>query len=90
MGLQSWVQGKLGLTAQDRQSIFRLFGSFNANKIGLSDDKFIEEGYEKNVDVLNFITKNGVTLQVTVLRDSVLRFRYATTGIFGKDFSSLF
>ena len=51
MGLQSWVQGKLGLTAQDRQSIFRLFGSFNANKIGLSDEKFIEEGDEKNVDV---------------------------------------
>ncbi|MFP2995076.1 glycoside hydrolase family 31 protein [Spongiivirga sp. MCCC 1A20706] len=43
--------------------------------------------YQKNVDVLNFITKNGVALQVTVLRDSVLRFRYATTGIFGNDFS---
>jgi len=57
MGLQSWVQGKLGLTAQDRQAIFRLFGSFNANKIGLSDDKFIEEGYEKNVDVYSVIKK---------------------------------
>ena len=57
MGLQQWVQGKLGLTAQDRQSIFRLFGSFNANKIGLSDEKFIEEGYEKNVDVYSVIKK---------------------------------
>ena len=57
MGLQQWVQGKLGLTAQDRQSIFRLFGSFNANKIGLSDEKFITEGYEKNVDVYSVIKK---------------------------------
>ena len=43
--------------------------------------------YKKNVDTLYFKSENGVALQVTVQRDSVLRFRYATTAIFEKDFS---
>lgn len=43
--------------------------------------------FHKNVDKLIFKTENGVVLQVTVVRDSVLRFRYATTGLFDKDFS---
>ncbi|WP_242092460.1 glycoside hydrolase family 31 protein [Aestuariivivens sediminicola] len=43
--------------------------------------------YEKNLNVLSFKTANGVVLQVTVRRDSVLRFRYTTTGIFENDFS---
>ncbi|MET2986296.1 glycoside hydrolase family 31 protein [Aureibaculum conchae] len=43
--------------------------------------------YEKNVDTFHFFTANGVTLQVTVIRDSVIRFRYTTTGVFDKDFS---
>ncbi|MCF7559538.1 glycoside hydrolase family 31 protein [Sabulilitoribacter multivorans] len=43
--------------------------------------------YEKNLNVLSFTTENNVTLQVTVRRDSILRFRYTTTGIFENDFS---
>ena len=43
--------------------------------------------YKKDVDTLYFTSANGVKLQVTVLRDSVLRFRYATTSFFEKDFS---
>jgi alpha-glucosidase len=43
--------------------------------------------YEKDVDTLHFSTKNGVVLQLTVIRDSVIRFRYSTSGKFEKDFS---
>lgn len=43
--------------------------------------------YEKNLNVLSFATENGVVLQVTVRRDSILRFRFTTTGIFDNDFS---
>ena len=43
--------------------------------------------YEKNLNVLSFTTENGVVLQVTVRRDSILRFRFSTTGVFEKDFS---
>ncbi|ULC59690.1 glycoside hydrolase family 31 protein [Flaviramulus sp. BrNp1-15] len=43
--------------------------------------------YEKNLNVLSFTSENGVVLQVTVRRDSILRFRYTTTGIFENDFS---
>ncbi len=43
--------------------------------------------YKKDVDTLHFSTKNGVALQVTVVRDSVIRFRYSTTGKFENDFS---
>ncbi len=43
--------------------------------------------YQKNLNILSFTTDNGVVLQVTVRRDSILRFRYTTTGIFENDFS---
>lgn len=43
--------------------------------------------FKKDVDTLYFTTENDVILQLTVLRDSVLRFRYSTTGTFKKDFS---
>ena len=43
--------------------------------------------YKKDVDTLYFTTKNNVILQLTVVRDSVLRFRYSTTGKFENDFS---
>jgi alpha-glucosidase len=43
--------------------------------------------YKKDVDTLHFSTKNGVALQVTVVRDSVIRFRFSTTGKFENDFS---
>lgn len=45
------------------------------------------KNYTKNVDVLHFTTVNNVILQLTVQRDSVLRFRYTTVGKFEKDFS---
>ena len=43
--------------------------------------------YKKHVNVLYFKSENGVVMQITVERDSVLRFRYSTTGLFDKDFS---
>ena len=43
--------------------------------------------YTKDVDILHFSTANNVILQLTVLRDSMLRFRYTTVGKFDKDFS---
>ena len=43
--------------------------------------------YSKNIDVLDFRTENDVTLQITIVRDSVIRFRYSTTSNFDKDFS---
>lgn len=43
--------------------------------------------YKKDVDTLYFTSENNVVLQVTVQRDSVLRFRYATNSIFENDFS---
>lgn len=43
--------------------------------------------YKKDVDTLYFTTENNVVLILTILRDSVLRFRYSTTGTFENDFS---
>jgi len=43
--------------------------------------------FKKDVNSLFFSTDNDVILQLTVLRDSVIRFRYTTTGNFEKDFS---
>ena len=44
--------------------------------------------FKKDVDSLFFSTDNDVILQLTVLRDSVIRFRYTTTGNFEKTRSS--
>ncbi len=41
----------------------------------------------KEVDTFYFTTENKVVLQVTVLRNSILRFRYTTNINFEKDFS---
>ncbi|WP_111707522.1 glycoside hydrolase family 31 protein [Lutibacter citreus] len=43
--------------------------------------------YQKNVNTLYFKSENNVVLELTIERDSVLRFRYSTTGRFDKDFS---
>ncbi|MCK5816221.1 MAG: glycoside hydrolase family 31 protein, partial [Flavobacteriaceae bacterium] len=43
--------------------------------------------HAKDIDVLCFKTSNNVILHLTVLRDSVLRFRYTTVGKFENDFS---
>jgi alpha-glucosidase len=43
--------------------------------------------FKKDVDKLYFTTSNNVVLQITIRRDSVLRFRYTTKGVFENDFS---
>ena len=55
------------------------------NKGNLFPAKIIS--FKKDVDTLYFTAENDVILQLTVLRDSVLRFRYTTTGNFKNDFS---
>lgn len=45
------------------------------------------KSFTKKKDIFFITTENGVLLQITVIRDSVLRFRYAPTGSFPKDFS---
>ena len=43
--------------------------------------------YKKDVDTLYFKSENNVVLQLTVRRDSVLRFRFTTSSNFENDFS---
>ena len=43
--------------------------------------------FRKDVDTFYFTAENDVVLQLRILRDSVLRFRYTTTGTFENDFS---
>ncbi|MFD0994104.1 glycoside hydrolase family 31 protein [Tenacibaculum geojense] len=43
--------------------------------------------FSQDVDKIYFHTENGVILQITILRGSVIRFRYATDNNFEKDFS---
>ncbi|MDB4297505.1 glycoside hydrolase family 31 protein [Flavobacteriaceae bacterium] len=43
--------------------------------------------FSKNVDTIDFHATNGVILRMTILRDSVVRFRYTTDGQFENDFS---
>jgi alpha-glucosidase len=43
--------------------------------------------FYRDTDKLYFTTSNGVILEMTILRDSILRFRYATENIFEPDFS---
>lgn len=43
--------------------------------------------YKQEVDSIYFTTENNVILKVTVLRDSMIRFRYTTKGYFNNDFS---
>jgi len=45
------------------------------------------KSFQKSKDKFLITTENDVQLQITVLRDSVLRFRYAPNGSFPKDFS---
>ena len=55
------------------------------NKGNLFPSKIV--AFKKDVDTLYFTTENDVILQLTIVRDSVLRFRYTTLGKFDKDFS---
>ena len=43
--------------------------------------------FEHDVDSVFFNTDNSVVLKITVLRDSMIRFRYTTKGYFSNDFS---
>ncbi len=43
--------------------------------------------FKKSKDKFHFTTENNVLLQLTVIRDSVIRFRYAPMGSFSNDFS---
>ena len=43
--------------------------------------------FRQDNERFTFTTKNGVILQITILRDSALRFRYATDFAFEDDFS---
>ena len=43
--------------------------------------------FYQDVDKIYFKTENGVILQVTILRGSVIRFRYATDNNLDNDFS---
>ena len=45
------------------------------------------KSHTKKSNVIEFESQNGVLMQVHVLRDSLLRFRYAPEGFFTKDFS---
>ena len=45
------------------------------------------QSFSQDVDKIYFHTENGVILQITILRGSVIRFRYATDNNFEKDFS---
>jgi len=48
-------------------------------------DKIVD--FKKENDKIYFTTQNGVILQMTILRDSLIRFRYATEYDFEPDFS---
>ncbi|WP_394973273.1 glycoside hydrolase family 31 protein [uncultured Croceitalea sp.] len=43
--------------------------------------------FRQDSDKIYFTTQNGVILEITVMRDSVIRFRYATEHVFEPDFS---
>ncbi len=43
--------------------------------------------FKQEKDKLYFTTENGVVLQITILRGSVIRFRYAVNYVFEPDFS---
>ncbi|NNT72155.1 DUF4968 domain-containing protein [Flavobacterium sp. IMCC34852] len=43
--------------------------------------------FEQDVDNIYFNTDNNVILKITILRDSLIRFRYTTKGYFSNDFS---
>ena len=45
------------------------------------------KSYKKDIDTLTFVTENNVTLQITIVRGSVFRFRYLTGFSNTNDFS---
>lgn len=58
MGLISTLKNfTLRLGAAERETIWKAFGSFHANKFGTSGQSLIENSYEKNIDVYAIIKK---------------------------------
>ena len=55
--LDTFKRFSLSLTQQDRFAISKVFGSFHANKFAMSEDNYLEKGYETNVDVYSVIKK---------------------------------
>ncbi len=51
----------------------------------LYPDHIVE--FKQDKDKIYFTTQNGVVLEITVLRDSAIRFRFATEHVFQPDFS---
>lgn len=45
------------------------------------------KNFKKSSNIIEFTAENGVKLMIEVIRDSILRFRYAPEGYFEKDFS---
>jgi alpha-glucosidase len=43
--------------------------------------------FHQEVDSIFFNTDNNMILKITILRDSLIRFRYTTKGYFSNDFS---
>ncbi len=54
-------------------------------KGNLYPDHIVE--FKQDADKFYFTTNNGVVLQITVIRNSTIRFRYATDYVFQPDFS---
>lgn len=52
--LRNWVTP---LSNHDRQTIWRMFGSFEANSFAMNGNKLIQNSYEKNTDVYAVIKK---------------------------------
>jgi len=59
MGLFSWFNrnSKISLEESDRDLIYQLFGSFDANGLQLNSSNLLNESYEKNTDVYAIINK---------------------------------
>lgn len=51
------INRRLQLTEHQRRWIVNFFGSFRANAMALNQRNFIDEGYERNIDVYSLIRK---------------------------------
>jgi HK97 family phage portal protein len=56
MGFINWIRS-LGTTEQQRENIYKMFGSFAANSLALNNGSLISQSYGSNVDVYSIIRK---------------------------------
>lgn len=54
---QNLFSFRTNLSENDRTTIYKMFGSFKANQLGMQGNGLIENSYEKNVDVYAVIKK---------------------------------